>query len=100
IKNYFRDPIQKGIPCSKSLTRICIDYQGRIYGGCWSLGYWGEIRSKNLHEIINSPPYLLAQRKMFYKDCPGCSCGYTTDLNYSIKYLFEEIKYRFLTKGT
>ncbi|MCM8796154.1 MAG: radical SAM protein, partial [Candidatus Omnitrophica bacterium] len=42
IKNYFRDPIQKGIPCSKSLTRICIDYQGRIYGGCWSLGYWGE----------------------------------------------------------
>jgi len=94
IKRYFQDPLQKDIPCSKALTRIFIDPEGLVFGGCWSMGYFGNLREAGLKDIIHSQKYLTAHRKMFLKDCPGCSCGYHTDLKYSLRSLFQEMEFR------
>ena len=94
IKKYFKDPLQKGIPCSKALTRVLIDPQGKVFGGCWSMGYFGNLRKSRLKDIIHSREYLAAQRKMFFKDCPGCSCGYHTDLKYSLECLLKEMEFK------
>jgi MoaA/NifB/PqqE/SkfB family radical SAM enzyme len=80
--DYFKDPIQKNIPCVISQLRIFIDSAGDVFGGCWSLGKFGNINQNSLAEIISSGHYKDTHKKMFFKNCPGCSCGYSTNLRY------------------
>jgi len=98
IKDYFNDPLQKNILCYKSLTRIFIDPEGKLFGGCLSMGDFGDLRKEPLHKIIHSQRYIMAQKKMFLKECPGCSCGYQLDLRYSLRHLLKEIGYRVFNK--
>jgi len=95
IRSYFRNPAQKNIPCYKSLTRICLDHQGRVFGGCWSLGPLASIKERKLSRIMDSFEYRKAAKKMFFRECPGCSCGYATDFKYTFGGLFEEMKQAF-----
>ncbi|MDD5505750.1 MAG: radical SAM protein [Candidatus Omnitrophica bacterium] len=90
ISAYFRDPLQKDIPCCKSHTRIMIGPEGLVYAGCWSMGEAGDLRVSQLRGIINSPFFKNQQRGMFKKACPGCSCGYETDLKYSVGHLLRD----------
>jgi MoaA/NifB/PqqE/SkfB family radical SAM enzyme len=98
INRYFKDPLRKDIPCAKAFTRVFIGPEGKVFGGCWSMGYFGDLRGSRLKEIIHSEEYRLSHRKRFLKECPGCSCGYDVDLKYSLRYLWQEMKFR-LTKG-
>ncbi len=91
FKNYFKDPLQKNIPCSVSQQRICIDSEGNVYGGCWSIGRFGNLKNKSLKEIVNSKDYKLVHKKMFFKNCRGCSCGYATNIRYYLPYLIREM---------
>ncbi|MFH1968586.1 MAG: radical SAM protein [bacterium] len=93
FKDYFMDPIQKRIPCVVSQTRIFIDSTGDIFGGCWSMGKFGNINKNKLSEIITSSRYQDTHEKMFFKNCPGCSCGYSINLRYApILQLKSQIK--------
>lgn len=92
FSKYFNDPLQQGIPCIASQTRIFIDSAGEVYGGCWSMGSFGNIKEKKLQEIINSENYLERHKNMFFKNCPGCSCGYSTNLRYSLSALINNFK--------
>ena len=95
IKKYFRDPLQKKLPCAASQTRIMISSQGDVYGGCWSMDKFGNIRQKSLKQIFESEKYLRQHKKMFFKNCPGCSCGFPVNLQYSPKTLYQETRHRF-----
>lgn len=84
ISHYFRDPLQKALPCTVALLRICIDAHGQVFGGCWSMGAFGSLREQSLLNILASPAYVEKHKQMFKKECPGCSCGYKVNLRYSL----------------
>jgi MoaA/NifB/PqqE/SkfB family radical SAM enzyme len=93
FKNYFKDPIQKRIPCIVSQTRIFIDSRGNVFGGCWSMGSFGNLKDKSLKDIINSTRYKRMHRNMFFKACLGCSCGYSDNLRFvPLRRLKDRIK--------
>lgn len=96
IKNYFRYPLQKSIPCSMWLTKIVIDSEGNVLP-CLALKPIGNLRNEKLKIILNSHEYAKIRKKMFVKDCPGCSCGYTSNLQHHLPSIIKEIwlKYRF-----
>lgn len=93
---YFIDPLQKKIPCVVSQQRIGIDPQGNVYGGCWSLGHFGNLNVNPLKEIIASVRYKKMHKNMFFKHCPGCSCAYSKNLRYNIPSLIKEALFRLL----
>lgn len=82
IKAYFRDPVQKNIPCLSSQDRIFIDAAGNLLGGCLSMGKFGNIKDATLARLQKDKKYKTAKKNMFYKKCSGCSCGYIFNLHY------------------
>lgn len=96
IGKYFKDPLQPDIPCTVSQVRIMINSHGEVYGGCWSMGSWGCLRKQKLREILSSEKYKSAHKAMFYKECPGCSCGYGTNVRYSLPLTVQEQIYNLL----
>jgi len=96
IKHYFADPLQKRIPCIVSQERVCIDPEGSIFGGCWSGGSFGNVRDKSLHAIVHSPKYRESHKRMFFKMCPGCSCGYSVNLRNFSQFVLQEVVFRML----
>jgi len=82
FRRYFKDSLQKNIPCVVSQKRIGIDSRGNVYGGCWSMGSFGNVKEISLKDIVMSKKYKKAHRNMFFKNCPGCSCGYSVNLRY------------------
>jgi len=96
FREYFEDPVQKKIACSVSQLRIGIDSQGNVYGGCWSMGSFGNLKDKTLREIIRSERYKRLHGRMYKKNCPGCTCGYTTNLRRDLFSNLVELKYRLL----
>jgi hypothetical protein len=94
FRRYFEDPLQPGLPCAVSQSRILIDSHGKVFGGCWSMGSYGDLQKQPLEEILCSDSYREAHRKMFFKDCPGCSCGYRTTLRYSLPTQLKEVGFR------
>jgi MoaA/NifB/PqqE/SkfB family radical SAM enzyme len=94
IKDYFADPLQKSMPCAVSQERICIDPEGTVFGGCWSMDSLGNVKEKPLGDIVRSQEYRRAHKKMFFKMCPGCSCGFSANLRSFLPYVAQEIVYR------
>jgi MoaA/NifB/PqqE/SkfB family radical SAM enzyme len=92
--DYFQDSLQKKIPCYVSQTRICVGAKGEVYGGCWAWRVLGDLRKTPLKEILDSESFRRNSRKMFKKDCPGCSCGYSLNLRYSPPIVVQESIYR------
>lgn len=82
IERYFRDPLQRAVPCIASQTRIFIDPYGKVMAGCLSMGNFGDLRQSSLKEIMNSGRLKQSEKDMFYKKCPGCSCGYIYNLQH------------------
>jgi len=94
FEKYFRDPLQKSIPCTVSQKRIGIDSQGNVFGGCWSMGSFGSLKEKSLKNILNSDKYKKTHKKMFLKICPGCSCGYSANLRYFLPVALKELIFK------
>jgi MoaA/NifB/PqqE/SkfB family radical SAM enzyme len=92
--DYFHDPLQKNLPCYVSQVRVCVGAKGEIYGGCWAWRVLGDLRKKPLKEIMDSESFRRNTRKMFKKECPGCSCGYSLNLRYSPPNVLQESVYR------
>lgn len=96
FRKYFADPVQKDIPCLVSQNRLGIDSRGRVYGGCWSMGSFGNVREASLGSIVASPRYRAAHKAMFAKECPGCSCGYSGNLRQNLPYRLRDAAYEML----
>ncbi|MFH1791323.1 MAG: radical SAM protein, partial [Candidatus Omnitrophota bacterium] len=81
IKNYFRDPVQKQIPCVSSQDRIIIGASGDLFGGCLSMGTFGNVKETRLNRLLADTGYRNTKQNMYYKRCMGCSCGYMFNIN-------------------
>jgi len=101
IEDYFKDPIQKRIPCISSQDRVIIDPFGNLLGGCMSMGNFGNIKKREFKDLIRKSPYKMAKRNMFYKNCAGCSCGYLLNIRLSPSSVLRDALVRFglLTSG-
>jgi MoaA/NifB/PqqE/SkfB family radical SAM enzyme len=94
IRNYFQDPKRKEVPCISGYTSLDIGAHGEVYSGCLAMEPMGNIREKSLTEILKSAKYKSRLRDMFYKNCPGCSCGYKMNLFYYPPWIREELYWR------
>lgn len=92
-KAYYKDPIQKHIPCFLGYINLYINPQGDIFPGCYVLGSTGNIRNGRLTDILNSQKYKIQRRRMFEKKCPGCSCNYPTNLAYHLRSRLKDLKW-------
>lgn len=93
-KKYLKDPKMEDIPCYLGYLDIYIGAHGEVYSGCWALKSLGNLRDKNLKEIVTSKEYKKRLRAMLLKKCPGCSCGHQKNLFYHIPSICEEIFWR------
>jgi MoaA/NifB/PqqE/SkfB family radical SAM enzyme len=91
IGRYFNDPLQKKIPCAISQERIILDPYGNLFGGCMSMGTYGNVAEAGVRKLTGDPKYRAAQRNMFYKRCPGCSCGYMFNIRSSPVHALKNI---------
>ncbi len=91
VRKYFKDPKREDIPCILGHIGLDIGAHGEVYSGCFSMKPLGNIRERSLKEIINSAEYKRRLSDMFYKRCPGCSCGYKTNLIYYAPWVKDEI---------
>ena len=99
IAGYFTDPRQAAIPCVVSQDRIYVDPYGNVFGGCLSMGTFGNLKDIKFSDLKKTECYRTAKKNMFYKKCAGCSCGYLFNIKHMpgliIKDLFERIQRAF-----
>lgn len=102
IADYFEDPRQACIPCVISQDRIFIDPYGNLFGGCLAMGTYGNVNKTPFEKLKKGQKYMAAKKSMFYKMCPGCSCGYMFNIRHIpgliLKDIGLRIKNRFLVK--
>jgi MoaA/NifB/PqqE/SkfB family radical SAM enzyme len=90
ILRYFNDTVQRQIPCIVSQTRVFIDPYGKVLGGCLSMGVIGDALASPIESILGSPESRERQKRMFYKKCPGCSCGYLYNIRHHLPSLIKD----------
>lgn len=82
IPAYFADPRQARIPCAISQDRIFVDPYGMLFGGCLAMGTFGCLRDYSFRQLSGAERYRKAKESMYYKRCPGCSCGYMFNIRH------------------
>jgi len=93
IERYFADPVQRRVPCISSQTRIYAGPGGELMSGCLSMGTFGNIAQTPLATLLEDHKYRAAKKRMFYKECDGCSCGYFLNLQLFLPTAIKEAGY-------
>jgi len=93
ILRYFDDPQQRGTPCFQTLLKVCIQPNGDI-GPCCSMETAGNLRLREIDDILRSEAYIALLKKALAKHCPGCSCRYNLNLDLSPVSWMREIGLR------
>jgi MoaA/NifB/PqqE/SkfB family radical SAM enzyme len=97
IKRYFRDPKGKDIPCYLAFGgKIWVDPQGKVYS-CQGLPAVGDLGKTGLNEIIHSVKWRQRLYRMFKKDCPGCTCMYSSNVDAHLPLAWKDIARRKLS---
>lgn len=96
ISKYFDDPLRRDIPCVSSQDRIFIDPYGDVYGGCLSMGTFGNIAAESFRQVIKAEKYKKAKRNMFFKKCSGCSCGYLINIRSLPHLILKDLRKKFI----
>lgn len=77
---YLKNEIADEPPCVLGYTNIKVGSKGEVFSGCWVLGPLGNLRQQKLKEIFNGKKYKERCRRMFKRQCPGCACGFTINI--------------------
>lgn len=91
VKSYFHNPLQERILCVSSQDRIIIDPYGNLLGGCLSMGSFGNLKEKTFRQLKKDTKYQQAKKKMFYKKCAGCSCGYQFNIRCLPQFIVKDL---------
>lgn len=91
IAAYFNDPHQGYIHCVISQDRIYVDPYGNVFGGCLSMGTFGNLEEMPFSSLKNTDRYKNAKKNMFYKKCKGCSCGYLFNIRHTPSLILKNI---------
>jgi MoaA/NifB/PqqE/SkfB family radical SAM enzyme len=98
IGKYFSGYQQKGTPCFQTLLKVCVKANGDVRP-CCSMETTGNLRKQTLKDIVRTEQYRGLLKKAIKKDCPGCSCRYTLNLDASMASWFRELLHRFGMKA-
>lgn len=91
IKKYFRDPLSRDIPCLRGvLGESWLNANGDLHN-CAVLPSVGNIKERSFNEIVSSREWKNYATKMFRKDCPGCSCNYSSNVESSFGFILSKI---------
>jgi MoaA/NifB/PqqE/SkfB family radical SAM enzyme len=93
IGKYFEDRHQKKTACFQSLWKVCVRPNGDVRP-CCSMEIAGNVRTGEVAEALRAERYLELVRKALAKDCPGCSCRYTLNLDVSPMSWLREVRLR------
>jgi MoaA/NifB/PqqE/SkfB family radical SAM enzyme len=93
IRAYFDDRHQRQTPCFQTLLKICVLPNGDVRP-CCSMETAGNLRTQAMEDILTSEPYIALIQKALAKDCPGCSCRYTINLDVSPGSWVRELRQR------
>jgi MoaA/NifB/PqqE/SkfB family radical SAM enzyme len=93
IRDYFDDYRTQWPPCYQTLLKICVRPNGDIRP-CCSMETAGNLHQEELRTILRSKEYQALLRKALLKECPGCSCRYTLNLDASLLSHIEEVLLR------
>ena len=93
IRDYFNDYRQRWPPCYQTLLKICIRPNGDVRP-CCSMETVGNICQQELKKILRSKEYVSLLKKALLKECPGCSCRYTLNLDVSLTSHIKEYLHR------
>jgi MoaA/NifB/PqqE/SkfB family radical SAM enzyme len=93
IRQYFDDRHRKKTACYQTLWKICVRPNGDVRP-CCSMEIAGNVRTGDVAEVLRAERYLEPVRKALAKDCPGCSCRYTLNLDVSLLSWLREIGLR------
>ena len=91
IGDYFSESAVKRVPCIASQDRIFVGPDGDVFGGCLSMGAFGNVKKTGLQRMLLDRPLREAHRNMFYKNCPGCSCGYLFNIQHCIPFAMSDM---------
>jgi MoaA/NifB/PqqE/SkfB family radical SAM enzyme len=89
-KSYFADPMTDSVPCVIGYVHLYIDANGDVYSGCWAMSPIGNVRKRKLADMLFSKEYKERLKRMFLRECPGCTCGYAGNLLFSMPSLAKE----------
>jgi len=96
IRQYYLGKKIDNFNCILGYLYIYLDAKGNVYPGCWVLKPVGNIRNKSIKEILNSKTYKKRVEMMFSGKCPGCTCGYGTNVKFNkfFNLLMDRLKIR------
>jgi MoaA/NifB/PqqE/SkfB family radical SAM enzyme len=94
IKKYFKNPKSRDTPCYIAFSgRIWISPEGKVFL-CQGLAFVGDLRKEPLKSIIFSQKWRQGVYNMFKKQCPGCSCMYSSNVDAHIPLAWKEMLFR------
>jgi MoaA/NifB/PqqE/SkfB family radical SAM enzyme len=94
IKRYFRDPKSQNIPCYIAFSgRIWIGPEAKVFL-CQGFPFIGDLRKESLKSIISSERWREGIFDMFKKQCPGCSCMYSSNVDAHLPLAWRHILLR------
>jgi len=68
------------LSCYLGILEVCIGSKGEVYSACYAKKPLGNLRESSLKSIMNSKKYGERILQMYKKKCPGCSCGYDSNV--------------------
>jgi MoaA/NifB/PqqE/SkfB family radical SAM enzyme len=90
IVQYFDDHHVRRPPCYQTMLKVCVRSNGDVRP-CCSMDTVGNLRRNGLKEILASKEYMAVLKRALRKECPGCSCRYTLNLDVSIRARMAEL---------
>jgi MoaA/NifB/PqqE/SkfB family radical SAM enzyme len=90
VLKYFNDYHQEQTPCYQPMSKLCLEPNGDVRG-CCSMDVVGNLVKQDMETVLNSDGYNSQVLKALTKTCPGCSCGYTRNLDFNIGLRIREI---------
>ncbi|MCL0041335.1 radical SAM protein [Dehalococcoidia bacterium] len=78
-------------PCAAGFTAIYVNAHGKVFPGCWAIPPVGDLRERELKEIVYTLGYRETLKQMFLKHCPTCPNGYIWSEWYYMPAYFKEV---------
>ncbi|MBN3040489.1 MAG: radical SAM protein [Candidatus Omnitrophica bacterium] len=90
IPRYFKDPKSADIPCYIGFSgRIWISPQAEVFI-CQGLSAIGDLKKQSFKEILQSKALRQMLEKMFRKNCSGCSCMFSSNIDAHIPCMWKD----------
>ncbi len=72
-RNYLKGNNRYDFHCVHGYKMIYLGSHGEVFPGCWAMEPVGNLRERNIRDILRSKEYRERAERMYRMDCPGCT---------------------------